>query len=232
MSNIPELITLYSAPLELSSELPKQIKAWEVFSSSSASWTMEDDINLMYPQLIQPPPPESQEAIPLAYVLEGTFTSFFAGMQAPEPEAPETEEGEEGPAEGTISTDTLNVRQEVIQEGEGRIFVLGTSAILGGNVLDAEGRSGNGLFLLNLFDYLNGREDNAIMRTKGINYVPLKDTTPQLRSFVKTFNIAVLPILVVAAGLIVLAGRAARRRRLEHYFKGRRRSGTEGAFNE
>ncbi|MBT3276034.1 MAG: hypothetical protein HN368_22995, partial [Spirochaetales bacterium] len=231
MSNIPELITLYSAPLTLSPDLAKGISASEVFSSSPAAWVMAEDINLMYPQLIQPPPPDMQETVSLAYVLDGTFTSYYAGRKAPEPEIAEQEEEPEATA-GAVSSEDLNITQEVLEEGSGRIFVLGTSAILGSNVLDAEGRSGNGLFILNLFDYLNGREDNAIMRTKGVSYVPLKDTTPQLRSFIKTFNIAILPVLVVIAGLLVLAGRTARRKRLEFYFSGRKSGVAGGSADE
>ena len=86
-------------------------------------------------------------------------------------------------------------------------------------MLDAEGRTGNSLFFLNLFDYLNDREDYAIMRTKGVNYVPISEDTPhQLKSFIKSFNIVVLPILVAVAGVLVWVGRLRRKKRIEYFF--------------
>ncbi len=217
VANIPQLITLYSAPLRLSDSLPSTIRAYEVFSSSKDSWAMAEDINLTYPQLIQPPPDDMQEPIALAYVLKGTFSSYFAGREAPEPVTAEPTETEAA-NDQSISADNLRVTKEVLESGSGTLFVLGTSAILGNNVLEPEARSGNALFMLNLMDYLNDNEDNAVMRTKGISYVPLRDSTPQLRSFIKTFNIAVLPVLVIVAGIFVWVGRMSRRKRIESLF--------------
>lgn len=209
LSNIPEMITLYPAPLSLSDNLRESVDAIEVLSSSKDSWAMSEDINLMYPQLIQPPPDDLQQPYALSYLLEGTFVSYFADKPIPEPEVDESVA-----AEGGLSTEDVQVSTAVIEEGAGTVFVLGTSAILGNNVLQPEASSGNALFFLNLMDYLTGNEDKAVMRTKGISYVPLGDTTPQLRSFIKTFNIAVLPILAAVAGILVWLGRVSRRKRI------------------
>lgn len=215
LANIPELITLYPAPLTLNDSLPDAVAAYEVFSSSQKSWALSENINLMYPQLIQPPEEDVQQAYSLAYVLEGTFTSYFAGKAIPEPEIQETEETSEA-----ASTDNLQVTSALTESGRGTVFVMGTSAILGSNVLQPEPNSGNALFFLNLMDYLTGNEDKAVMRTKGISYVPLGDTTPQLRSFIKTFNIVVLPILAIAAGFFVWLGRVSRRKRISTMYNG------------
>ncbi len=222
-NNIPELITLYNAPLELNGNLSDDASAIPVFSSSADSWLMEKDINLAYPQLIQPPPDDMQEPSVLAYLVEGEFDSYFMGRKIPDPPAPEPEAegtgGERAASGGTISSDAVEVRQKAIERGTGKIFVMGTSAIMGSNILDAEGRTGNSLFLMNLFDYLNGREDYAIMRTKGVNYVPIDEDTPhQVKSFIKSFNIVVLPILVAAAGVLVWVGRIRRKKRIEYFF--------------
>ena len=224
LDNIPELITLYIAPLELNGNLSADASAIPVFSSSADSWIMAEDVNLSYPQLIQPPPDDMQTQSVLAYLIEGEFDSYFMGRKIPEPPVPEPETGEPGEeaalAEGVISSDAVEVQRKSIERGNGRIFVLGSSAILGSNVLDAEGRTGNSLFIMNLFDYLNGREDYAIMRTKGVNYVPINEDTPhQLKSFIKTFNIVVLPILVAVAGVLVWVGRLRRKKRIEYFFQ-------------
>ena len=223
LDNIPEIISLYNAPLELNGNLLPETRAVAVFSSSADAWIMDEDVNLSYPQLIQPPPEDMRQESVLAYLVEGEFDSYFMGKKVPEPPTPEPEgegpEAESEPAANTISSEDLQVQQMAIERGSGRIFVLGSSSIIGSNVLDAEGRTGNSVFFMNLFDYLNDREDYAIMRTKGVNYVPISEDTPhQLKSFIKTFNIVVLPILVAIAGVLVWVGRLRRKKRIEYFF--------------
>ena len=73
---------------------------------------MEKDINLTYPQLIEPPPEDMQSPQVLAYLLEGKFESYFAGKPVPEPPAQQAGE-EESAAEGTIAGDAV---EELDQE--------------------------------------------------------------------------------------------------------------------
>lgn len=221
LANIPQLVTLYHSPLELVDPIPPGVFATEVFSSSADSWEMEESSNLLYPMLIQPPPDDMQTAMRLGYLLEGTFTSYFADKPIPEPPPVEAdEEGADTPPATIISEDQLKVGQDRKDEGTGRILVVGTSAILGSNVLDREGQTGNSLFVLNLLDYMNDREDYAIMRTKGVSYSPLEDLSPQVRSFVKTFNIAGLAVAVVIIGFFVWLARISKKRRIQTLFRG------------
>ena len=217
-SNIPEMILLYSAPLELNDNLQKNAKAIPLISSSADSWAIEEDINLTYPQLIEPPPDDMQGPQVLAYLVDGEFESYFAGKEVPQPPEPESED-EEAPEEDVIAADAVTIKEAKLESGSGKIFVIGSSSVLGSNIFDAQGQTGNSLFFTNLFDYLNDREDYAIMRTKGVNYVPINENTaPQTKSFIKTFNIAVLPALVVLAGVLVWTGRLRRKKRIEYYF--------------
>ncbi len=70
LSNIPQLITLYQSPLELTGSISEEITVHEVFSSSADAWEMVDGTNLMYPMLIQPPPDDMQSMMNLGYILE------------------------------------------------------------------------------------------------------------------------------------------------------------------
>jgi hypothetical protein len=97
----------------------------------------------------------------------------------------------------------------------GKLLVVGTSAVLTDAVMDREAGSPNAAFILNLLDYLSGREDYAIMRSKGQRYNPLEEVSGSTRSFVKSFNIAGLPILTSAAGLLVWALWTARKKRIQ-----------------
>ncbi len=56
------------------------------------------------------------------------------------------------------------------------------------------------------------------MRGKTQRFNPLGDTAAGTRTFVKTFNIAGLPVLVVALGIVVWARRSNRKRRIAAMF--------------
>jgi hypothetical protein len=87
------------------------------------------------------------------------------------------------------------------------------------NVMDAQGRGSNAMFILNMLDYINNREDIAIMRSKEQRFNPLEDTQAGTKTFVKAFNIAGLPILVVLFGLGVWFKRHTRKRHIQMMFQ-------------
>jgi hypothetical protein len=71
---------------------------------------------------------------------------------------------------------------------------------------------------MNVIDYLNGREDFAVMRSKTQRFNPLQDVAPAARTAIKTANIAGLPVLVVVAGIIVWGRRSTRKRMIQKIF--------------
>lgn len=233
--NVPDMVVLNVAPLNHDDAAPgaePDVNVIQVLRSSPKAWTVSENIDLSNPYAIQPPPDDMRDSYPLALLAEGTFSSYFAGKPVPEPPEPtNTDKEQSGDAAGdTIAADTVSVEEDVKEQGNGRIFVIGSSVVLGSNLLDAEGNSGNSLFLLNLVDYMNDRVDYAMMRTKGVGYSPLEETTPAVRSFIKTFNIAGLALIVAAVGLLVFLVRTSRKRRIQAHFQGteKSREGVEG----
>lgn len=219
LSNMPEMVVLNMSPVRPSESRSSETEAHPLFSSSDDGWTMEGEgINLSNPYMITPPPDEEQESIPMGWILEGSFDSYFADREIPEPPEPEEETDADDQVESLENIDVLSTR---LAGGTGRLVVLGGSGMIGSNVLDGEGGNGNATFLLNTLDYLSGRESYAIMRTKGRSYAPLEETTAGRRSFIKVFNIAGLPILVVIVGIVIWLARGARKRRIEIEFAGR-----------
>ena len=95
---------------------------------------------------------------------------------------------------------------------------MASADMLKNNVLDAEGQSSNATFVMNVIDYLNGREDVAVMRGKEQRFNPLEDTQAATKTFVKAFNIAGLPILVVIFGLGVWFRRHSRKKQIQMMF--------------
>lgn len=224
MKHIKGLVVLKASPLEIESKRVEDmgLKVLRLFSSSEKSWEMADRISLN-PMMIQPPSAKAaMKSFPLAYVIEGSFESYFAGKEIPEkPLAKETSEQKEQPGEGGPGMDLSKIERkgEVITKGRpSRILVIATSEILKDNMMDEEGRTPNAMFIMNVLDYLNGREDIALMRSKEQRFNPLRETKGGTRTFVKAFSIAGLPLLVILFGLGVWFRRHSRKKNIQMMF--------------
>lgn len=231
LHNIKALITLKSSPVELKTDALESSGLWSatLFSSSDESWEMSGRIDLN-PWAMQPPTnPDEMESRPLAVLVEGEFPSYFAGKEIPEKPAEEESEpaeGEEGekPAaaeEEERPMDEITGEGAIIERGRpGRLFLIGTSEILRDNVIDEEGKSTSATFVMNLLDHLNGRPAYAEMRSKMQQFNPLRETTAGVKTFVKSLNIAGLPVIIVLFGIVVWVRRSARKRSIEMMFRG------------
>ncbi len=225
LKNIKGLVILQASPVEINEKKIRDngLRAVRLFSSSERSWEMKGRINLN-PVLITPPTDKEEfRSLPMAYVVEGPFPSYFAGKPVPEKEEPEKEggEGKKEKDRKESGVDMSAIRGERITIGKGRpgkIFLIGTSAILRDNVIDEEGKTPNAQFVMNVIDYLNGREDIAVMRSKTQKFNPLRDIDPAAKTAIKTANIVGLPAFVVIAGIIVWFRRTARKRRIQKMF--------------
>ena len=226
LNNIKTLVTLKVSPLELNADRIKAqgIEAHELISSSDRAWEMRGRINLN-PLFIRPPSEADQfSRQPLAYLLEGEFSSYFEGKAIPvrevkeEPAQKEEEQGQKkDPAAADLSK--IERRGEFIAKGRpGKIFLMASAEMLKDNVLDADGRGTNAMFVLNTIDYLNDNEDIAIMRSKEQRFNPLRDTEAGTKTFVKTFNVIGLPLLVSVFGLLVWLRRSSRKKRIQMMF--------------
>jgi ABC-type uncharacterized transport system involved in gliding motility auxiliary subunit len=230
MKNIKVLIALKISPLELNTEHIKSnsLTSHRLLASSEKSWQMRGRINLN-PMFIKPPPSsEEMQSYPLAYLIEGEFPSYFAGKPLPlkevEEKTSETEEkkSEQESAEKPSGIDLSKIERsgQFLPKGKpGKIFLMASADMLKNNVLDAEGQSSNATFIMNVLDYLNGREDIAVMRGKEQRFNPLDDTQAGIKTFVKAFNIAGLPILVVIFGLGVWFRRHSRKKHIQMMFQ-------------
>lgn len=230
LNNIKGLIMLLTAPVTVDDQRIKDndLEAASLFSSSERAWEMKDRFD-PNPAFISPPRDEKDfKRFPLAYVVEGSFPSYFADRQIPVKEKSGTESGdgsEEVPSETAEDQPAGVDMSEIVTEGEtikrgrpGKIFLIGTSEILKDNIIDEAGRTPNAQFVLNVIDYLNGREDIAVMRSKTQTFNPLKEVRPITRTAVKTINIAGLPILVILCGLVVWFRRSSRKKILQKIF--------------
>lgn len=232
--SIKRLIALEISPLELDADRveAQNLTVHELFASSDRSWEMRDRI-MLNPMFIQPPASDSDMASrPLAYLLEGSFSSYFEGRPMPIKEtADEPAEAGDGPAgasedrqmEGAAGLDRPEIagRDAFREKGApAKIFVVGSSKMISDQLMDMSGQHPNTMFILNMIDALNGRRDVAIMRSKEQQINPLKPTGAGVKAMIKTINIAGLPVLVVICGLLVWWRRHARKKKIQEMFQG------------
>ncbi len=227
MKNIKGLIAIKISPLELETDLIEKygLRAHTLFSSSEKSWETTGRVNLN-PIFLRPPQSdEEQESRPLAYLLEGRFPSYFDGKPIPrreEADTPSEDTDKEETTDEKLTADLSKIEGEgdFLPKGKpGRIFIMASPEMLMDNVIEAKGRSPNSMFIMNVLDYLNNREAIAVMRSKDQSFNPLNETEAGTKVFVKSFNIAGLPVLVVIFGLFVWFRRHSRKKRIEMMFQ-------------
>ncbi len=230
MRNIKGLVAIKISPLELDEKRVSEnkLKAHRLFASSEKSWEMSKQINLN-PMFITPPSSDAElESFSLAYLLEGNFPSYFAGKPRPEKtsaiKAENDNDKKENPeklAEKKMSTDLAKIETKggfLSKSKHSKVFLIASSEILKDNILDPKGEDPNAMFIMNVLDTLNYKDDIAVMRSKEQRFNPLYDSSSLTKTFTKTFNIAGLPVLVVFFGLFVLIRRRSRKKVIQMMF--------------
>jgi ABC-type uncharacterized transport system involved in gliding motility auxiliary subunit len=193
---------------------------------------MRDRINLN-PMFLRPPASDNEmSSQPLAYLLEGTFGSYFEGK--PMPEKPE-EESTENSAPDKESDESSPIRESDLTKEErakvdssgtfieksppSKILVIASSEMISDQLLDEGGQGVNSMFVLNTIDALNDRGAIAVMRSKQQSFNPLKETGAAAKVLIKTANIVGLPIVVVIFGCAVWVRRLGRKKRIQMQFQ-------------
>ncbi len=220
LRDIKGLIILKTSPVMIDEERIKEsgLKAHLLFSSSDKSWETSGSLGLN-PLFLRPPASDDdKKSYPIAYMVEGEFKSYFADKPIPvkkEDSDNNNEKEKEKKAEGP----EIKTEGEVIKTSRSaRIFLIGTSEILKNSIIDEEGSQPNSVFVLNVIDYLNGRNSYIEMRSKTELFNPLMEASPAVKTTIKAINIAGLPVIVVLSGIIVWFRRSSRKKAIRERF--------------
>ena len=183
----------WPSPLDL---LGREEQISVLLESSQDSWVMEA------PYMIDPVEPfgmmqgraEGTGDYVLAAALSGDFESYFAGRPIPDTPSPSGVPGQPAAAgEPVLST-----------EGA-RMVVVGDSEFAGNYMQFTDSRY-NLVFLENALGWLTNDEDLLSIRTRAVRDVRLnaiQDLALRARvaTFAELFNVIVMPLLVIAAGV-------------------------------
>lgn len=227
LKNIKGLIALKISPLELDQERidAQQLKSYKLLASSNRSWEMRDRI-MLNPMFMKPPASDKEMASQsLAYLLEGTFDSYFKDKPMPQPEEKEAETEEDKDKKPASSKPDLSKFSDkgtftAQSSSSAKIFIVASSEMLSDQLIDPSGKDANALFVLNMIDALNNRAAIATMRSKAQQYNPIKETGAAAKTLIKSANIVGLPIVVILIGLLVWSRRHIRKKKIEQLFQG------------
>jgi ABC-2 type transport system permease protein len=227
IKNIKQFIAYKISPLSLNDQQIKnnKLKTIKLFSSSEKSWEMKGQI-MLNPMFIRPPAGgDGMESRPLAYIIEGSFPSYFTHKPIPEKPAdnatpPAKQENLRGNVAQKASTaNQLEQRGGFLSSSKPtKIFILGSSEMLTDNLISEQADNTNTTLIMNVIDVLNNKEDIALMRSKVQTFNPLDVKDEKVKVTAKFFNIAGLPVIVVIFGMLVLIRRHNRKKRIEAAF--------------
>ena len=228
LSGLDDLLVMNASPLELTGTQPGA-RFVQALKSSGTSWEVPGGTDLVNAAATAPPPADRRESLLLAAYAEGRFTSYFAD-RAP-PTRPQDETAAADQDAGTVIGDALQATPQVVPESApgARLFVIGTSTILGNGFIDARQRTPNTVLIHNLIDHLSGRESRAALRGRDALVRRLGQFASRTQSTVKTFLIVGPPALVALAGAALWLWWRLRQRGIQARYGAAEAAGAGGA---
>ncbi|MCK5242142.1 GldG family protein [bacterium] len=161
--------------------------------SSKHAWS-QMKFFMLSPQFIKPPAQNELKQFDLVVTLAGAFPSAFKADQLP-----------------ALSQSGESLPSFIKSAKPARLFVIGGADFLTNDFIDA--RRKDGLFQLsqNMVDWI--AQDAALIeiRSKGTGPATMGKITETHRKTVKYFNLIILPLLVIVAGLVMWRRLEARR---------------------
>ena len=211
--NLGYVIMLQNGSLDVSAaEENPGVKVSILAKSSEESWTKDSGI-MLNPMRLNPPSDASQlNSYNLAVLLDGKFESAFD--KAPEIIQTDADGNEIEMPQGDLTTSN-HISQSVLP---GKIFVTASSSVTTRQVIDESGTTPIAMFMMNIVDYLNGKEELCEMRTKGLSVDTLTIKSQGAANFWKYFNEYGLVIILILAGLFVWKARSKRRREINKQY--------------
>lgn len=211
--NLGYVIMLQNGSLDVSAaEENPDVNVSVLAKSSEESWTKDSGI-MLNPMRLNPPSDASQlNSYNLAVLLDGKFESAFD--KAPEIIQTDADGNEIEMPQGDLTTSN-HISQSVLP---GKIFVTASSSVTTRQVIDESGTTPIAMFMMNIVDYLNGKEELCEMRTKGLSVDTLTIKSQGAANFWKYFNEYGLVIILILAGLFVWKARSKRRREINKQY--------------
>ena len=213
--NLGYVLMLQNSSLDVSEALlDKDLKVTVLAKSSPESWTISENIYLNPIALSAPEEKEKLSSSNLAVLIEGKFNSAYDSSPKLSNEEENNFEGIEDSSsvgmEATLQTNS-HISKSI---SKGKLFVVGSSQVTTGQVIDSAGTTPIAMLLMNAVDYLNGNEDLCVMRTKSLLVNTLTINNNGAAQFWKYFCEYGIVLLIALAWLIVWKMRTKRQKEI------------------
>lgn len=193
--NINKDIPVYSTIEAITLFWPQQITETEgdttakispILETTEKGWELGGDTVNVHPSSISVPGFQHQRT--LGALIEGKLTSAFKDKDIPKL--------------GKDVDDKRKKKDPRVDETENAlIIVIGDSDFISDNFLQIGSAEQNLIFFNNTIEWLANSEELISIRSKNIQTRPLKITEQGERTFIKTVNIASVPVAMVAIGI-------------------------------
>lgn len=193
LKSVNELITFRMAEVKATDIEDDSVIS--LFSTTDKGWHSTLENLTMSPDRIMPSPERASYS--MGVIKNSNFSSYYTNRPIPAKVFKTNEDSDDSESiSGVVEEESFTQSSD-----NGKVIVLGSSDMLTDSIL-SQNYPSNLLFMQNTLDYLSGRGDYTLMRSKGVFHRPMKETTSVTRNFIKYFNIIGLPILVALAGLL------------------------------
>jgi len=189
-SSFSGLDMYWASPLELAP--PSSVEAAALFTTTTQGWTMRESLYTSpeVPYMLEMEAPQTKGAKILGAALSGVFPSFFKGADKPVREGSEEE---------------LPDLPEYARES--RIIVIGDTDFAS-NIINVTNARHNLDFLLRAADWLANDDDVIGIRNRAPQTGRFDKITDSARraavmKIIQVINVGVIPLLVIAAGLLL-----------------------------
>lgn len=200
---IGSLTLLWPSTIRLKKDLPKELTGILLAKTTEKGWHLTSNFEIN-PQkdeedwlsLRNEAPKKGQ--FPLAVLVTGKFTSYWAGREAPFEDSSSNEQSH-----------PTGIERLEVGEKTGKLIVVGDSDFMNplylswlGRLHGGDGLPSNLMFLLNIMDWLVEDEDLIKVRSKQIEEPQLKAVENKVKAIVKWGNVIVWPFLFGMFGLL------------------------------
>ncbi|MFH1132662.1 MAG: GldG family protein [Pseudomonadota bacterium] len=200
--SIKSFVPVFVSSLELNEDIQKGkagVKATILGRTSAASWSHKGFF--LFDAMHRPKPSNEKGPFVVAAALVGSFKSFFAGKQVPEP----------GPTKPPTEIETTPSEDGQKSPPNTRIVIVGDADMVKDEY--AQGSVENQIFLQNTVDFLARDECLIGIRTKGQTNRPFTNLEESSKNWATYGNVVGLPLAFILFGLIRWRIRRAGRKR-------------------
>ncbi len=197
----PALVNLESAVFYWANPITNQSAGdqqfIELINSTDKAWTREGASVLVEAKDFNP---TNQQQYTLAAMISGKQESIFKGKDIPQLS------GKNAKDKRTSRDKRVDITDDV------KVIVIGDADFITDQLI--QNSEQNAILFLNLVEYLASSDDLINIRSKAYQERPLRAISTSERNLVKGFNVAIIPILLVPAGLAYNAWRRKRESRI------------------